>query len=224
MLVTCLVALAVVGAVAREEPSVVPYPEQFQVAFESNITVTEPPYGAMPISGFMWYDWPSRQQRVDHGGGNYECVKFYHSDEACSLYFTPEGMYRVLQDPLPEGQPKCCLDMPDIHMTPPDWASGTPATYDGLKQDWYSGQVAQHFSFNDAIGEDKSEPHVYLQVPTTRAAPYSGYPLVFSFPVADGIQDYHFKPETLEEGQPHSAIFQLPAGCANVACPTEVQK
>jgi len=203
---------------AREEPTPVPYPEAFEVSFESNITVSKPDQGPFPINGYMWYDWASRQQRVDHGGGNYECMKFYHSDQPCSLYFTPEGMYRVLSDPLPEGQPKCCLDMPEIHMSPPDWAQGTPATYDGLIRDWYSGKVAQHFSFNDAAAEG-SEPHYYEQMPSQ--SEFGGYPLVFTFPVADGVQDYHFKPETLVEGTPDPTVFQLPDGCVNVACPVE---
>jgi len=198
------------------EPTVVPYPQEFSVAFSSNITLSETSDPA-PVAGFMWYDWPSRQQRVDHGGGNYECVKFYNSYEPCSLYFTPEGMYRVLQEPLPEGQPECCLDMADIHMTPPDWASGTPATYDGLVREWYSQRVAQHFSFNDAAG-DGMDPHTYLQMPPI--GDIAGYPLVFTFPVDEGRQDYHFKPETLKEGPQDPKIFELPEGCASTACPS----
>ena len=84
------------------------WPEKFSINFVSNIT-TDELASTVPITGIMYYDWSKKTQRIDHGAGSYECVNFYNSSLACTLYFTPEGLYRVLAMPLPEGQEECCL-------------------------------------------------------------------------------------------------------------------
>jgi hypothetical protein len=84
-----------------------PWPQAFSINFVSNITTDEKT--PVPISGAMYYDWSIKSQRIEHGPGSFECVNFYNSSLACTLFFTPDGLYRVLTAPLPEGQEECCL-------------------------------------------------------------------------------------------------------------------
>ena len=44
------------------------------------------------------YSWAHRAQRVDHGAGAYECSHFYHTSGACTMVFTPAGLYAWFDD------------------------------------------------------------------------------------------------------------------------------
>ena len=130
------------------------------------------------IGGKLFYDWKLRSQRIDHEGGSYECVHFYQTDLACSLYFLPQGgMYRIIHhdhdneynndddehDNRMERKDStkssvtygstdvvdCCLDLSNIHTIPPDWAShAVNSTYNGIVWDDYSQLWAMQWSFD----------------------------------------------------------------------------
>ncbi len=101
----CMTAAALAG-----QPLPTDYPEQFIIQFQSNITSVALPEGMnpdhFPTDNLMYYDWSKQMQRVDHGAGSYECTKFYESDLPCTIWFTPSGLFRKLEEPLPEGQPE----------------------------------------------------------------------------------------------------------------------
>ena len=185
------------------------WPEAFSVAFVSNVTTEG--IGESPIKGYMWYDWNTRHQRVDHEAGAIECVEFYATDGPCTLYFTPAGMYRVIK-PKDGVVPTCCLDMDSIHASPPDWATTANPTYGGVVRDKYSSLAAIKWVFDNLPSRrkrrklDDKEPHLYFET-------LDGKPLIFTFPGKDGIQDYHFDVPTYDIGPQDPSIFQLPDGC-----------
>ena len=211
-------------------------PEEFEIEFYTNVNTTLPPEEQGDfINGKMFYNWPLRAQRVDHDAGNAECVNFYDSKLGCTLYFLPDGLYRVLEEPLPPNQPKCCLDMDSIHASPPDWAA-EDEEFLGIVNEPYSGYYAYKFEFipestnlnrytlhktNPKFGKDaitSSKYHEYYQVGPLQK--YETRPLLFTFPAHDGVQDYHFRPETMEVVSQDKALFELPEGCKNVKCPS----
>ena len=236
--VPLLVCFSLKVKVLYANKNVVPtaWPEEFSIDFYTNVNTTLPPdeQGDF-INGKMYYNWPLRAQRVDHDEGNAECVNFYNSKLGCSLYFLPEGLYRVLEEPLPPNQPKCCLDMDSIHASPPDWAA-EDEEFLGIVNEPYSGYFAYKFDFvPESTNLNKyhlqktiskfgkaaivsSKYHEYYQV-----APLQNYetrPLLFTFPAHDGVQDFHFLPETMDIVPQDKALFDLPKGCKNVKCPS----
>merc|ERR1712087_779411 len=97
------------------------WPPSFSATFVSNISDptlgngTANPDTRWAITETLYYGWAgSRSQRVDHGPGAVECVKFYHTSRGCSLIMGPQGTYRIVEgDPVP-----CCLDMPSLKAPP----------------------------------------------------------------------------------------------------------
>ena len=87
--------LLVLGASAVLAVNPTAWPTQFAIKFVSNITFAEGT--GMPLEGAMYYDWTRQAQRVEHGAGAVECVHFYNSNLPCTIFFTPTGLYRVLQ-------------------------------------------------------------------------------------------------------------------------------
>ena len=193
----------------------VDWPSQFTIQFASNVTTAATP-PVFPTANTMWYDFNIKKQRVDHGAGSYECVKFYNSDLPCTIWFTPDGLYRQLAAPFPAGQPECCLDMPEIKASPPDWARKTDPlpTFKGVDTDIYSGMKNNHWIFLATDPTTQKGAHEYKQVEGDSAL--SGRPLVFTFPVQDGMQDYLFDPKSMVNGPPDASLFTLPASCTNV--------
>lgn len=237
-------ALLLSGGGTEAAPQPTPWLTQFAINFVSNITqsitisksnvsgtwgqgnqaIREPSLGKQnPIPGRMYYDWPSQQQRVDHGAGAYECVKFYNTSGPCSLFFTPSGMHRVITA---GSQTDCCLDLPEIHASPPDWAVRSKPRYLGQIHDPYSGYPAGIWSYPESMG-----PHgVHMWVEVAPAANFETYPLIFTFPTSPlgkqqlvgvngqltinlGPQDYHFDPASLIAGDDTEGVFDLPPGC-----------
>ncbi len=201
-----------------------PWPTTFTISFASNLTTDTPFAGGVPTHNVMYYDWDLKMQRVDHGKGSYECAKFYQSDEACTIWFTPDGLWRNLQAPLPDNQPQCCLDMPEIKASPPGWAMNTDPlpTWLDTNIDSYSNIKSNHWSFITNDPNPTRSPHEYKQV--NDGSNMDGRPLVFTFPVDNGNQDYHFDPKSLEMTKPDSSLFELPNSCRQndgspVMCP-----
>ena len=140
ILLGVLSAACVVSALEPQD-----WPEQFTVSFSSNIT-TEVTAPVVIVPAIMWYDWTIQTQRIDHGAGAFECVKFYDTNEPCSLFLTPDGLYRVVD----REEDHCCLDMPSIKASPPNWPSkGTDEgpTYMGEMKDTYSGLSSNKWSY-----------------------------------------------------------------------------
>ncbi len=210
-LVLCFVFAAYCSALATNLP--VPWPEKFSIKFVSNIT-TSVSAPVLPIYNTMYYDSSIKLQRVDHGAGSYECVNFYFSDLPCTIWFTPDGLYRQLNAPLPPSQPDCCLDMPDIKASAPNWAAQTDPlpTFLGIDNDVYSGMKTNHWAFLAYDPSSQKGYHEYRQV-TGDNNGLNGRPLVFTFPVQDGMQDYHFDPNSMIFEQPDSNLFTLPVSC-----------
>ena len=211
--------LAFGAVVANGETTPTPWPMSFSIDFGSNITTTlTNPSDAVIVSGKMYYDWNIQQQRVDHGAGAYECVNFYNSDLPCTLYFTPDGLYRILTAPFPEGQEECCLDMDSIHASPPDWAVTTEPSYNGQVRDVYSGMLTNKFTFD--MNGTQDNPHMYYELALDAGVDSSlvGNPQIFTFPTVEGEQDFHYDGTSLMEGPQDKKLFHLPRDCVKKMC------
>lgn len=193
------------------------YPENFLISFVTNVTQTDKTH---PISGKLFYDWSIQSQRIDHYPGAYECVHFYQTQHRCSLYFLPQGMYRILHDE--DDQVNCCLDLPNIRTPAPDWASTANPTFNGLVNDPYTGMGSYLWTFDQlepptsSFSLGTSKFHTTSEVASGK---YAGHPLQFSFPgKAAGRQDYHFLVGTMTEISLPASLFELPEGCAETLC------
>jgi hypothetical protein len=190
-----------------------PYPTTFQVQFVTNLSNgKESTIQEYPIHGTLYYDWTQRAQRVDHGAGSFECVRFYQTQRECSLIFLTDGMYRILPASKPdntstaiffkeENEHDCCLDLPNIGAPPPDWASQAPSTFKGWVWDVFSGFLAKEWWF-DKFSKEANESWPFhhaaksenygqygntLPFHTTRQVATGqdapeGLPVVFTFP------------------------------------------
>jgi len=209
MFLKLIIAFVACACAFAADPLPKPWPSAFTVKFDSNITMTDSVATANPIHNIMYYDYDIKSQRVDHGAGSYECYKFYYSNEPCTIWFTNEGLFRKLESPLPDGQPECCLDMPEIKASAPGWATSTDPlpTYAGLETELYSGIKSDHWIFNTGDPNPCRAPHEYQEEHST------GKPVLFTFPVLEGQQDYHFLTESLTLGKPKSTLFDLPKSC-----------
>lgn len=212
-------ALAVV--IGETTPTPTPWPMSFSIDFVSNITTAvSDPSSSDAVSGKMYYDWNAQLQRVDHGAGSFECVNFYNSDLPCYLYFTPDGLYRILTAPFPEGQEECCLDMDSIHASPPDWMVTTLPTYNGQVKDTYSNMLTNKFTFD--LNNTQDFPHMYYELVANADAGVDaelvGNPQLFTFPNDDGRQDFHYDGTSLKEGPQDKTLFHIPRECVMKMC------
>jgi hypothetical protein len=135
-----------------------PYPPSFRIQFDTNISRQESASASasQPLNSMLYYDWTIPAQRIDHGAGAYECVRFYNvTTHGCQLYFLNQGMYRVIS---PDANPTllkyqpCCLDISGLGPPPPDWAQQANPSFQGLKHDSYSGFDAYEFVFDNPPG------------------------------------------------------------------------
>jgi hypothetical protein len=191
------------------------YPDAFSISFETNVT-DENPEG--PIYGRLYYDWSIPAQRIDHAAGSFECTHFYNSTEACSLVFLQTGMYRILY---PRGD--CCLDIPNLGPPPPTWARQKIAnpTYDGMVWDDFSQLVAHQWSFDNLTSSSSVHrlAYAYHTIRQVAFGDYAGRPLVFTFPgKANGTQDFHYLPDTMQIGPPPVSLFKLRDDCTDNLC------
>lgn len=200
--------------------------------FVTNVSWTHGSFIAT-VSGRVEYDWRLQSQRIEHGPGNIECVKFYQAHTSCTLLTNADGLYRLLPDPAP-NQSACCLDMPSIHTPPPEWAAA--GSRDGgrlnlallrggrvLAQDWlYPSTCRPNRTcavLNGSSSDADSGCHQYME--GAPESPAAGLPLLFSFPAASGRQDWYFEPNSMDTTPIDPARFALPAGCAKRRCRKE---
>jgi hypothetical protein len=194
------------------------WPAAFRVAITTNITFSPepgapPPLTAHPIAGVMYYDWAaSASQAVEHGAGNYECSHFYGTYGPCRLVFNPQGLFA--DAPGAASGDACCLDLPAITASPPDWAARSNATLvsaAGPVIEPTSGALCHHWKWD--WGE-AGPCHHYWE----RAS--DGLPVLFTFPGgANGTQDWHFDLSTFAAGAQDPARFALAPACFHNCTP-----
>lgn len=217
---TILGSLCAISVAIASDPQATVWPDEFVINFDSNITYPVPESTSVPVRGVSYYDWTIRSQRIEHSAGAYECTYFYGTDQPCTLFFLKDGLYRILQAPLPAGQEECCLDMPGIGPSPPDWTSSTKPTYNGIVTDSYSALDSAKWTFDTF--SDTDQPHMYFEV--APGSEYEGKPLLFTFPAVDGRQDYHYDPTSMKVGPVDDGLFVLPEGCAGKLCSAESKR
>jgi len=180
------------------------------------------------VNASLIYDTTS--QKIVHGPGTLECMKFYNTNDACSLISNSNGTYRTLQHPV-ETQEPCCLDpfLAQIHSPPRDWASRGDVTYLGTVIEDYSKELAHHWGWPSTGNCTKqgtssdSGCHQYFE----RVS--DGLPILFSFPAGRGLQDFHFLPGTMKVGPvqkpdvaPKCQALQCPKSAAASSRPWQV--
>jgi hypothetical protein len=197
-------------AAASTSSSPAPWPDAFSVKFLTNATTNSSDRSTC-VRNTLHYDWGLKMQAVVHGPGAIECAHFYNTSSACTLVFTAESMYRVLAEPR-AGQKSCCKDTGSpFGMTPPTWASGSNATFEGFVQDPFSGMLAKKFAWPQLAGP--MGMHTYLETTVGQRQP-----LAFTFPAHNGLQDYHFLTDTQTNTRPDAGVFALPGECADEVC------
>ena len=125
--------------------------------------------------------------------------------------------------------------MPSLTTPPPDWIQQGKFTWGGIVTiKRASGEDMKGLAYrypqtgncsdmNVPASGRKGRPdsdsgcHSYLQV--TDDPPWDGRPLLFTFPAAGGLQDWHFEPETEHGKGIDESTFALPPGCADALCP-----
>jgi hypothetical protein len=145
----------------------------------------------------------------------------------------------ILNDSQETSSPSfdCCLDIPNIGTPPPRWAEQGNPTYNGIAGDSFSNLSAHEWVF-DHVSQDKTgfaatllslamHPSRQITRPaeqyhTTRQVvdgEFAGRPLLFTFPSAGGMQDYHYFVDTMKKVNTIDAsIFALPDGCQTQFC------
>eukprot|EP00003_Mantamonas_plastica_P030903 TRINITY_DN7815_c0_g2_i1.p1 TRINITY_DN7815_c0_g2~~TRINITY_DN7815_c0_g2_i1.p1 ORF type:complete len:154 (+),score=30.30 TRINITY_DN7815_c0_g2_i1:102-563(+) len=126
----------------------------------------------------MQYDWDLKSTVVFHGPGAMECQKFYNTSDPCILYFTEQGLIAFIP-----SESKCCLDIPGIGASPPNWLANAGYAYNGTEtindvpcRRWEKEGFQAHIYW-DSVLPNLDGVHV---------------PCKFSFPQKDAPQDYQF--------------------------------
>ncbi|KNC49429.1 uncharacterized protein AMSG_05435 [Thecamonas trahens ATCC 50062] len=195
-------AVLTAATTASSPRTCAPWASTFTIAFVSGIPATTSTGAGDAIeviddaasavnTGMMYYDYPTRAVRIDHGPGAHECIRFYNTSAACTEYFLPRGM--VIDLP---HQRSCCLSVPGVGPNPPDWTAVLDyvgsATIDGVAADqWLYGR---HGYWNEVA-----------------PAGNPAIPLRFSFPNA--TQDYWFSPHSYSTKPIPASVFTLPPYC-----------
>jgi len=201
------------------------WPAIFTVQIMTNLSWAVEPDLRHAVRGNLSYDWTQRAQRVDHGAGNFECAHFYKSASGCSLIMNPNGTYRLLPQPLPAGEPECCLDIPTISALPPDWATkGSPTSAGSIVTVPYVDEMTSEYQYpqsglcNVRGSGDDSGCHSYYEI---EGMGYTATPILFTFPANFGWQDWYFLDRTMAVNLAPlpSKLFDLPPGCATTVCP-----
>ena len=104
------------------QPVTAPWPPSFSVTFVTNVTGAEAQkdgaWGRHAVKGELFFE-ASRRQRIVHGAGARECVRFYNTTGDCALVFAEDaGMFA-----LTERDAKCCIDMPELETPPANWTT-----------------------------------------------------------------------------------------------------
>ena len=219
-----LVSLALTATRSPE-----PWLERFAVRFASNVSWSHPPSFENAVPGQLKYDWNLRAQRIEHAAGAVECQKFYGTPLPCVLLTNAKGLYRMLSQPLPPGQPACCLDMQTIHTPPPSWAAKADPVDAGLvaMEMWPVGNLSTQTQcweypatgicspLNRTSASD-SGCHSYYELDGGSG---HGAPALFTFPAAGGLQDWYFDARTMSTHALPSSIFEVPRDCVDRKCP-----
>jgi len=104
----------------------------------------------------------------------------------------------------------CCLAVPNLGPTPPDWIEKLNHTYQGM--DTYLGEPAYHWMFYDGDGGS----HIYYQ---RVADPRFPFAQVGTKAVDDALE--YFNSEMVMQWDPDT--FKLPSAACSMACPAEYE-
>jgi hypothetical protein len=150
----------------------------------------------------LYYNWDVQAQRIDHGLGSTECVKFYNATAGCSLIMNSKGLWALTGKVADGSYTSCCLDMPGIGAPPTNW--GANLTYMG-DNFVYSDTNCTGFYYQSETG------HTYFE----KQDDTRGVPCAFTFPNADA-QNMIFTVDTYRAQAQDSSLFELPAFCRDV--------
>lgn len=202
VLAACATAAFFAGLVAPARASmlraVVPplSPPYFYSTFLTNLTTPDAPLSDA-VNGSTWYDSIAQVQRVDHAAGAYECAHFYGTAAACTLFFTPKGLFAVVP-----AERRCCLDSADIHASPRNWLDG-----------------AEFLGMADVRGQGCRawlKTHTYYDLP--RAADDVSIPCKFNFP-NNPQMDWYFNMASFRLARPDPAQLALPTEYGDCSAP-----
>ena len=180
-----LAAVALAAASKRPSTRDLFWPDEFSMSF---VTATNSSFASF---GQLSFSRKFDATRIDHSAGAYECMHFYNTTSACTLFMSAAGLSRVLH-----RTGDCCVDNPSIHSTDGRWMINS--TFVGVTT------VAER-PCNVWNGE-----HVYLSdVATNR-------PCAFTFPPAPP-QNYQFLFHTWNATPKLTSQFMNPpAGCTTL--------
>ena len=206
------------GALAISAPPIpTAWPTSFAAVYLSNLT--DPSLGgngslprvdpATVVPATVYYDYAvAKAQRVDHGAGADECVRFYGTALPCTTLMDAGGLYRLLQGSAGVAQP-CCRDIPGLACPPPDWAAAATAgrEYLGVAVEAVSALACHHWRWP----MKGNYSHYY-------EALSSGRPARWTFPASDGLEDWYFVQGSFVVAPQPRALFALPGACATTNC------
>ena len=206
---------------ARQPPRwPTPWPAGFTIQFTTNITWNNPaPRELQSVGATLYYAGGVdgvHAQRIDHDSGNVECINFYSTHGPCSLLSNANGTYRLL--PPPTQQKPCCLDLPSVPYLPPSWGNTSDVRHAGVVLEPVSGGKCHLWQYpstgNCSVfgqGQD-SGCHQYLERVT------DGLPVMFAFPGSGGLEDFHFRLDTMSIADPDPAHFTIGETCVRAKC------
>lgn len=180
-----LLVVATTAALAQPSPSSLFWPDEFQMAF---VTPTNSSFASF---GLLSFSRKHAATRIDHSAGAWECMHFYNTTSACTLFMTAAGLSRVVQ-----RTGGCCIDNPAIHSTDGKWMVN--ATFAGVTT------VAERQCYVWT-----GEHDYYSDVLTNR-------PCAFTFPPAPPA-NYQFLFHSYDTSPRLTSRFMLPPpGCTNL--------
>ena len=146
-------------------------------------------------------------QRILHGAGARECVRFYKTDSECSLVFQKGlGMFA-----LTDRDTRCCLDMPGLETPPVNWTL-TEHTFWATKR--FKGKMCHGFRYGaggHSFSAQAEGGHIYWQ------DSQSGLPCAFEF-VGDDSLAFFFDVDSVKLGPQDDRLFVVPASCNATRC------
>jgi hypothetical protein len=157
------------------------WPDQFKMDFVTPSNTTYASWGTLFFSKTL------RATRIDHSAGAYECVHFYNTTSACTLFMTSAGLQRTLS-----STGDCCVDNPTIHSTDGRWMVNTTFGGDAV----IAGRVC----------------HAWLGEHTYYSDAIDNRPCGFTYPPAPQ-QNMQFLFHTFNKSVQLTSEFMIPSNC-----------
>lgn len=182
------------------------------MAFVTNVSVAEAAedgsWGKHAIKSEFFFE-ASQRQRIMHGAGSRECVRFYGTEGDCTQVFPGEarGMFALTQ-----RDTSCCLDMPDLRTPPANWT--VAAKYHFVETRRIKGRMCHGFrylGFSLVSGNAGKEGHTYWQDSVTHL------PCAIEF-IGDEQLAWFFDVDSLKTGSQDDKLFAVPDTCSAQRC------